>query len=196
MTSARDDSSDEARKGSAADVAQAAEAIDELDVGLDRDGFMRRLIRELSGSLQEIVGLDEAAGFIDIVGQSMGARIGEDYRAALGVESLSRSLVPEILVDLKRRIGGDFYVIEADDEKIVLGNRRCPFGDEMVAGRPALCRMTSNVFGTIAAENLGYGKVEIQEAIAQGDPGCRVVVHLQPTPEAQKADGREYFKTG
>jgi hypothetical protein len=28
--------------------------------------------------------------------------------------------------------------------------------------------MTSNVFGAIAAENLGYGKVELRETIAKG----------------------------
>jgi hypothetical protein len=54
--------------------------------------------------------------------------------------------------------------------------------------------MTSNVFGSIAAENLGYAKVELQETIARGAPGCRVVVHLQQTPEAEAAEGREYVK--
>ena len=56
--------------------------------------------------------------------------------------------------------------------------------------------MTSNVFGAIAAENLGYAKVELQETIARGAPGCRVVVHLKATPEAKEAEGREYFKAG
>ncbi len=95
-------------------------------------------------------------------------------------------------MDLKRRIQGDFYVIEESDEKIVLGNRACPFEDK-VLGRPALCMMTSNVFGVIAAENLGYAKVSIEEAIANGDPACRVVIYLKPAG-AQDATGREYFK--
>jgi predicted ArsR family transcriptional regulator len=107
---------------------------------------------------------------------------------------MDRSQVAEVLVDLKRRIRGDFYVIEEDEEKIVLGNRACPFA-EKVLGRPAMCMMTSNVFGVIAAENLGYAKVELQETIANGDTGCRVVVHLKPTAHAQKAEGREYFKS-
>jgi hypothetical protein len=54
--------------------------------------------------------------------------------------------------------------------------------------------MTSNVFGSIAAENLGYAKVELQQAIARRDPGCRVVVYLKPSPESEAADGREYVK--
>ena len=163
-----------------------------LDVPLERDVFLRTLVRELSGTLQDVVGLDEAAGFISVVGQTMGREIDRGYRAALQVDHLSDTQVAEVLVDLKRRIQGDFFVIEADDEKIVLGNRACPFA-EKVLGRPAMCMMTSNVFGVIAAENLGYAKVELQETIALGAPGCRVVVHLKPTPAAEGAEGREYF---
>ena len=166
--------------------------ISALSVPLERDGFMRSLIRELSGTLQDVVGLEEASGFVSVVGQRIGEAINADYRAALQLETLDRGQVAEVLVDLKRRIRGDFYVIEEDEEKIVLGNRACPFA-EKVKGRPAMCMMTSNVFGVIAAENLGYAKVELQETIAGGDQGCRVVVYLQRTEEAQAAKGREYF---
>ena len=36
-----------------------------------------------------------------------------------------------VLVDLKRRIRGDFYIIDEDDDKIVLGNRACPFAEKV-----------------------------------------------------------------
>lgn len=168
--------------------------VPDLDVPLERDVFLRNLLRELSGSLQEVVGLEEASGFVSVVGQRIGRQIDDDYKRALQVEDLSRSQVAEVLVDLKRRIQGDFFVIEETEEKIVLGNRACPFG-EKVRDRPALCMMTSNVFGSIAAENLGYAKVELQETIAEGDGGCRVVVHLKPTDDAEAAEGREYFQS-
>jgi predicted ArsR family transcriptional regulator len=162
-----------------------------LDVPLSRDPFLRTLIRHLSGALQDVVGLDEAAGFITLVGQRVGDEINAMYRSALGVEKLDRGQVADVLVDLKRRIQGDFFIIEQDDDKIVLGNRACPFA-EKVEGRPSLCMMTSNVFGSIAAENLGYAKVVLEQTIAQGDPGCRVVVHIRPTAAAAAATGREY----
>jgi predicted ArsR family transcriptional regulator len=167
----------------------------ELDLPLQRDVFLRNLIRALSGTLEEVVGLTEASGFISVVGQTIGDEINRDYRLALGASSLTRPQVAAVLVDLKRRINGDFYIIEEDDTKIVLGNRRCPF-EEKVLGRRSMCMMTSNVFGSIAAENLGYAKVELQETIAAGHPGCRIVVYLQPTPEAEAAEGREYYKAG
>lgn len=170
-----------------------APPVDTAAVGLDRDVFLRTLLRELAGTLQDVVGLDEASGFISVVGQRMGDQINLSYRQALGQPLLDRTQVAEVMVDLKRRIEGDFRVIEQDDTRIVLENRRCPFGDK-VLGRPSLCMMTSNVFGVIAAENLGRAKVELVSTIAEGAPGCRVVVHLQATPEADAAQGREYYK--
>ena len=117
------------------DSNSALQVVQELSVPLERDIFLRTLIRELAGTLQEVVGLEEAAGFISVVGQNVGEQINASYKAALGVSQLSREQVAAVLVDLKRRIQGDFYVIEEDDEKIVFGNRACPFA-EKVLGRP------------------------------------------------------------
>ena len=168
-------------------------SVKDLPIPLERDVFLRTLIRELAGTLQDVVGLEEASGFVSVVGQRVGDQINESYKSALEVSSLSREQVAEVLVDLKRRIQGDFYVVSEDDEKIVFGNNACPFAEKVI-GRPAMCMMTSNVFGVIAAENLGYSKVVLEETIANGAPGCRVVVHLKPTPEAEAVEGREYFK--
>jgi predicted ArsR family transcriptional regulator len=163
-----------------------------LPVELDRDLFLRTLIRELSGTLEDVVGLEEASGFVSAVGQRIGDQINLSYRSALGVEQLSKQQVADVLVDLKRRIQGDFFILEQTDEKIVFGNRVCPFAEKVI-GRPSMCMMTSNVFGTIAAENTGYAKVALEQTIAEGAPECRVVVYLQPQSEARAADGREYF---
>lgn len=165
----------------------------DADIALDRDRFFRNMLRELAGTLQDVVGEQDARGFISVVGARIGDEIDQFYREALGKARLERPQVAAALVDLKRRIGGDFYVIEETDDKIVFGNRACPFGS-YVEGRPALCMMTSNVFGRIAAENLGYAKISIEEAIARGDVGCRVVVYLDPEGEGADQDGREYFR--
>jgi predicted ArsR family transcriptional regulator len=161
-------------------------------IDLERDGFLRDLLRELSGALQEVVGLEEASGFISVVGRAMGDKLRARYEVALGTERLPPERLSAVLVDLKKRIQGDFYVLEEDESHIVFGNRRCPFGDR-VRDRPSLCMMTSNVFGSIAAHSTGYSKVVLEQTIALGHPGCRVVVHLRPTPAAEAAEGREYF---
>jgi hypothetical protein len=140
------------------------------------------------------VGLKEAAGFVSIVGQRMGDEIADAYKAALDVSKFDRDQVRDVCLDLKRRIKGEFYVISEDEDKIVFGNHVCPFGDKVI-GRGALCMMTSNVFGTIAADNLGYGKVVLEQTIADGDPGCRVTLYVKRSPTAEAAEGREYLPT-
>lgn len=165
----------------------------EAEIPLERDLFLRSLVRELAGTLEDVVGLEEASGFVSLVGQQIGDWINRQYLDALDLESLDRAQVAEVLVDLKRRIQGDFYIIEHDEEKIVFGNRACPFGDRVI-GRPSMCMMTSNVFGGISAEHLGYARVELAETIAGGAPGCRVVVHLKPPAAGRPGVGREYYK--
>ncbi|MFW2372127.1 MAG: methanogen output domain 1-containing protein [Gammaproteobacteria bacterium] len=166
-----------------------------LNIPLQRDSFLRSLIRELTGLLEDMVGLEEASGFISVVGQRIGSEIGDYYKQALQVSRLSKPQINAVLQDLKARIQGDFYIIEADEDKVVMGNNVCPFGDK-VKDRPSLCMMTSNVFGTIAADNNGYAKVVLDKTIARGDGSCHVTVYFNATDEAKQADGREYYQAG
>jgi len=164
----------------------------DVPLDFDRDIFLRTLMRELSGTLEDLVGLEEASGFISVVGGRVGDYLNNEYRNALHLRKLDQGQVRDVLVDLKRRIHGQFYVIEETPEKIVFGNKACPFAEKVV-GRPSLCMMTSNVFGRIAAENGGYSKVALNKTIAQGDPECLVTVYLSATDESDQAEGREYF---
>jgi len=166
--------------------------VKELDLPLNRDVFLRTLIRDLAGTLQEVVGQDEAEGYISLVGQSIGEWMDTTYKGKLDQEKLTREQVIDVLVDLKARINGKFYLQESDDDKMIFANTQCPFEDK-VLGRPCMCMMTSNVFGSIAANNLGYAKVELVKTIANGDGECNVVVYTSPTDEAKSAKGREYF---
>lgn len=167
--------------------------ISKLEIQLERDGFLRELLRQLSGTLQDVVGLEEAQGFITVVGQKMGTLINDEYHTALNVDNLTREQVSAVLADLKKRIQGDFNIISEDPHKIVFQGNTCPFAEKVI-DRPSLCMMTSNVFGTIAAQNLGYAKVSLEETIARGAMGCRVVVYLSESDESMLAEGNEYFK--
>lgn len=162
-----------------------------LPIPLDRDRFVRDMLRDFAASLEARIGAQQAAEFAAEIGERTGAQLGTYYRAALKSLNLNREDVAAVLVDLKRRIEGDFYIIELTDEKIVLGNRACPFGAKVI-DRPALCMMTSSVFGSIASQNLGYAKVELKETIARRDKECRVVVYFRPSAESERAPGREY----
>ncbi len=158
-----------------------------LPIERDRDQFTRELLRELAGILEETVGIEKASGFIAMVGGRLGLQMDREYRAATGVEQLTLEQVAAVLVDLKARINGGFSVERLDEDTIVLVNDACPFGS-YVEGHESLCMMTSNVFGRIAADNLGYARVEIGQSIAAGHDRCHVLVHL-----GGDGPGREYF---
>ncbi len=154
----------------------------------DRTGFFLEMITELSGSLEQVIGLEDAEGYFSLVGTTIGTKMSAQYRKASGHDDLSAEEVAQALVDLKTRIDGGFSVESINGGQITLVNTRCPFGDKVI-GRRSLCMMTSNVFGTIAADAAGRATVDLQETIAAGDQGCRVVVHLgrSDTP------GMQYF---
>lgn len=166
----------------------------EFNIPLDRDSFMQGMLRDLAGVLQDSIGVQEARGFVSIVGARMGDALNTVYRDAFGQSRLNSDQVIDAMLDLKQRIDGDFYVVSQDETEIVLGNRKCPFG-ESVRGRPALCMMTSNVFGRITAENLGYASIEVEESFAQGHDRCLVRIGLDPQATTNRqTGGREYFR--
>ncbi len=161
-------------------------------IALDRDAFMRRLIASLGHLNEAILGSDVAGAYIMNVGLSMGAAIEAEYKRFWGIDRpLTLDEYAHVIVDLKRKIQGNFSLVSKSPEKVVVRTTSCPF-DAFVRESPSLCFMTSSVFGGIAARNFGWAKVVLHQRIALGDPGCYVSVYLQRTPEALAAVGREY----
>lgn len=161
--------------------------------GFGKESFLRALIVQLAQAVEHQHGPDAADAAVAQVGMDVGGQMEREFRLA---ESVVGRMRPEQLarcyVRLKHAIDGGFYVVEVTDDTIVLGNRRCPFGD-VVRLAPSLCRMTSSVFGGIAAGNSTDGAaVLLEERIAVGDPGCRVVVHLGAPPASVQTGAHAY----
>ncbi len=143
-----------------------------------RDPFLLALIVEMERAVEFDQGPAAAEALVAQVGANVGARAEEEYRRARAiVGDLTPEQIADVYVRLKAAIGGGFYVIEATPRRIVLANASCPFGDA-VTRAPGLCRITSSVFGGIAARNAGGASVVLEERIAVGDPECRIVVWL------------------
>lgn len=154
---------------------------------LTAESFFGDMIGHLSGALEDVIGVEEAAGFVTGVGSAIGNEIADAYDVRRQSKPASR--VAEVCCDLKARIGGAFEIRAIDDATIVLTGRRCPFAGREV-GRPSLCMMTTNVFGRIAARAAGYANVRIDGALSMGDPHCTVVISLVPTGND---DGHDFF---
>ncbi len=152
--------------------------------GFGRETFLRALVVQLSQAVEHTAGPDVGEEVVAQVGIAVGGQMEAEYRLAQEVVGrLSPDQLADCFVRLKHAIDGGFSVVEVTDQSIVLANTRCPFGDA-VRRAPALCRMTSSVFGGIAARNSdGEAAVVLEERIAVGDPGCRVVVYLGATDD-------------
>lgn len=162
------------------------------DDGFGRDSFLRALVVQLATAIEQQAGPDAAASAVAQVAVDIGGQMELEYRRAKGLPDrpLSPAEIAECLVRLKTAIGGSFRVVEVTPARIVLVNGRCPFGTE-VRQSPSLCRMTSAVFGGIAAQNTGQAAVSLDERIAVGDLGCRVVVWLGA--EAKSAQRAHHY---
>ncbi|GAB2914213.1 methanogen output domain 1-containing protein [Rheinheimera gaetbuli] len=167
--------------------------VENLPVRHSKEEFLLQIVSQLSKTLEDVVGLEDAEGFISLVGARMGKLLDADYHAAANLkDNFDLDTVARVLVDLKHRIEGNFKIDSVSPNKIVLLNSRCPFGEKVI-GKPSLCMMTSNVFGRIVADNLGYAKVELDETIAKSDGRCRIIIHL--AYEQSESDSvREYFQ--
>ena len=149
--------------------------------GFGREAFLRALVVQLAHTVAEQVGPDAAERAVAQVGTDVGSQMELEYRLAAGIAGrLDPDQLAACFVRLKHAIDGGFSVVEITPTHIVLENDRCPFGD-VVRLAPALCRMTSSVFGGIAARNVEHGAtVRLDERIAVGDAGCRVTIELDP----------------
>lgn len=162
-----------------------------LPVSLDRDIFLTSLMGEIADTLKDVVGPDEASGFISAAGERVGERINERYRTALAVRQLPRARIGEVLVDVSRRIASGYEIVEEQDDRIVLVNRSCSCTGKP-ARRPGMCMMTANVYGVIVAENLGYARVDLDRTAVDGVQACRISIYL--APGTGEKTGREYRK--
>lgn len=163
--------------------------------GFGKESFLRALVVQLAQTIEIHHGQDAADAAVAQVGTDVGGRMLDEFRLAGAVAGrMTPEEVARCYVRLKHAIDGGFRIVEASAERIVLVNDRCPFG-EVVQQAPSLCRMTSSVFGGIAARNSeGGAAVLLEERIALGDAGCRVVVELG-IPRERADPAAHYYAT-
>lgn len=147
--------------------------------GFGKETFLRALVVQLAQTVEIQQGQYSADAAVAQVGTDVGGQMEEEFRSAMAITGrMTPEQMGRCYVRLKHAIDGGFRVLEATTERIVLVNDRCPFG-MAVQQAPSLCRMTSSVFGGIAARNSDHGaSVLLEERIAVGDHRCRVVVDL------------------
>ncbi|MDD4915522.1 MAG: sigma 54-interacting transcriptional regulator [Methylococcales bacterium] len=152
--------------------------------------FLQTFILELMHACEQEGG-NYYASLIERIADSTGVYFEQSYRSEYRKQGeLNREDYIDLILGLKNRIGGNFSLASVNADSISVVNSRCPFGEGVIEF-PELCRMTSSVFGGIAARNFGYAKVEIRQSIARRDGGCEVCIHTSSEAAAGKP-GLEY----
>jgi two-component system, NtrC family, response regulator AtoC len=162
---------------------------------LSPTGFLQTFIVQSIQAASQVgrLGTDKRMRYIEHLGLAAASCLESACRTryALSPDApLDRDQYADLIVGIKNQIGGDFARAASGPGTIRVTSRRCPFGDA-VREAPELCRMTSSVFGAIAARNFGYAKVELRKRIATNDGMCEVCVHTD-REQAQHQSGDEY----
>ncbi len=76
---------------------EAPTNVGDLSIGLQSTSFLQNLLGLVAQTLEDVVGLDDASGFIALVGQQMGNQINELYTQALGDAPLMLRRLPKFL---------------------------------------------------------------------------------------------------
>ena len=139
---------------------------------------------------------ETSIGYIESIGLTAGPCFERICREQLGLDGpIDLDQYADIILRIKNQIGGNFSRASSEPGSVRVINSRCPFGDA-VRGAPELCRMTSSVFGGIAARNFGYAKVDLRRRIALGDQQCEVCIYTDAKTAAEHEGDEYHFDRG
>lgn len=159
---------------------------------MDANSLLRELLAGAATISEQALGPEMASAYLTAVGRLVAGKVEQLYRDAWGVR---RAFTPEeyarLVVDLKKRIGEEFFLTSVSREKVVIHGGQCPFRD-LVRTTPQLCLITGSLLGDIAVRNFGYAKVARRRCIGAGDAGCEIAVHLAGTDESLAEEGTEF----
>ncbi|MEM8664969.1 MAG: methanogen output domain 1-containing protein, partial [Pseudomonadota bacterium] len=166
--------------------------VSQAEIGLDTLTFMKMVLTEFAGALEEVVGPEETAGYVNGVASNVADWLNATYHNALGPELFTVERIAHVLADLRTRIDGTYTVRSVSADKIVLANAPGLFGAG-AEGTHALCQMSATVFGRFAAENTGYARIEHAPATDNAASSCNVTIHFRQSDDLRPGE-REYFR--
>ncbi|MEW6544871.1 MAG: LuxR C-terminal-related transcriptional regulator [Nitrospirota bacterium] len=127
------------------------------------------------------------------IGVQIGRQVSEQHRLTLGLSlPFSRKEYGRCLSQsLPERMGWPCSLLEETADRLRFNIPSCPFG-RSVAGNSDFCRLTSGVFGGIAADQFGYAKVCLTQGHGTPPRNCCVTVYIRKTDESMAAEGTVY----
>ncbi len=151
-----------------------------VPVNLSKESFMNKLAIQMAVSAGDKKAVKAASS-------KVADHIADLYIKYYGVDKLNTNQLMEAIEDCYNKIGGKATISEAARNKLAVECERCPFGDNVKLCKD-LCYVSSNILGKLVSRNLGYAKVNIKNAIAQGADRCSIEIFLKEGKE----EGKEY----
>ena len=137
-----------------------------------------RFLRELILGVCEKVDSKQMKDALEKTAHQIAKDISQLYRNFHGTNKLSKSQLIDSIMDAFNKLGANFSLVSETDEKITFRNTKCLFGTN-IKKCPMLCTTTSVIIGTITADNLGYGQVELTKTIANKHSEDIITVYLK-----------------
>lgn len=155
---------------------------------MTKERFLASTIHHLAHTLETVAGVEEAEAFLSTVGAELAQELSDDQNTQPGGEPSASQALSQRLIGVETGIGAAFELVEQEENRIVLENHSCPFGQQIVGTR-SVCMVTANLLGHLASKDTGYAKIHLEKTIARGDRMCRVNVSL----DENDRPGLEYF---
>src|SRR3989344_1767901 len=160
-----------------------------IPVNFNRESFFQEITLQLVSNMDK----EHSKELLNKAGSALGKQIFELYRQFYGVEKLNVEQFAEAVLDVNKKIGAAFTVIEKIQDKIIFANTRSQFG-EAAKSLPELSILTSSILGTMAVKSFGYAKVSMRKSIAK-DNEDYIIVYLKKTEESEKEKTTDYVET-
>jgi predicted ArsR family transcriptional regulator len=155
-----------------------------IPVNINDKEFLRSMLLGTISSLDE----NTSKEAIRKSALKIAKNIEELYKRFYDVEKLNLDQFCEAVVDVEKKIGGEFKVVEKSNNRVIFRVLSCP-----LTKCPGMCTVTSTILGTLAAKSFGYSKVILKKTIARGSDNCYIIVHLKKSEESEKEKTTEYF---
>jgi len=148
---------------------------------ISKEAILVDMIVDIAANLDE----NTASTAIRKAGIEAGKKIDKVYKQFYNTERLSLEQFSEVVMDVGKKLGAAFTIIEKGPEAVHFHNNKSILGEDAKKS-PALGGILAGMLGTLAAKNFGYAKVVLSKSLARGDPYDDIIIFLKKTEESEK----------
>lgn len=157
-----------------------------IPVNLNKELFLKKITTYLASNIYK----GEKKEALNKAGLDLSNYLERIYKEHYRVEKLSFDQVIDVIVDVYKKVGGNFKIIEKDSKKLLLRCKKSPFGED-IADSFILFNINAGIMGGLISKSKGYCKVCLKPA-SKDDGLYDILVFLKKNKESEEEEGVEY----